>query len=295
MVIATRYPQLQQTDTYKKLQTIFTNHLRFAALYAKKGDTQKASEIVGEFVRVEEKKTAIRLLLVSPNEFLEFIRCVSCGDVAKAYTIVLNDPRFKELDLYHELISQIERMLDRVEAAINANEFDTSVLLNELSEYPRTKKLMHKYRHLQQLHATFDEEAFERCYVLLDEHPFLIETDLGKRLEQHWQDVVQRCKTLSARGMFEDVVQTLDFFIRSEVKQGQVGRILRKTARRSIERFIDNGEYEKAEKNIYRYLELFGKDVLVIDVMQRFEKLSEISLALMPEFKKVEERWVSML
>ncbi len=295
MLIAEKHPELRATELYAELQEIFLQHLQLAALYIKRGDVQKAKEIVGEFVRLQEKRVGIQLLLQHKERFLEFVRHVAYGEVYEAYAISLEDERYKELGLYKELVTQMERLLERYEAAINEGEAISQELLERLLPYPRAKRLLKKHRLVAKLHTFFDAEDYDGCYALLHAHSELHESLLGSRLQHYWYETLHRCEEHAQKGELQQLVTALGPLLHVKTKQKEVGMLLRKAARIKTQLLIQKQKYQEAERSIYSYLELFGKDALFVEVMQEFARQSGKEPALMPEFEKQEERWQNML
>ena len=294
-MLANHFPELQNTSQYQELQKDFTRRFALAALYVKKGDIQKAKEIIGEFGRIEEKQISIALLLQHKERFLEFIRYSVYGDVIQAYKIAQEDPRYQKLSLYQQIIQQIEKTLNRIDEAINLLEFSIEPLLEEMKIYPKAKKLLKKLHETKILYDLYRFSSLEEYYNFLENCNYCKNTSLAQQLQLQWYKIVQKGEVLANNGDINAVFELLFPYLHVKSKQKQIDMLLKKSIRQKIKKQIQQNEFSKAEKNIYKYLELFSKDSLFEEIMQKFEKTSGITLALTLQYKQDKQQWTEML
>jgi chaperonin cofactor prefoldin len=295
LVLAYRYEELQQLPAFMELQNEFVKRLQLAALYVKKGQKEKAYEILGEFRRIEEKKIIIELLFSSQEQFFDFLRFASDGAVMQAYAIANTDKRFQKLSLYTTVIEKIEHTLKRIEDSINNCEFVSDEILLSMQEYPRAKELLEVSKMARELYEAFEKEQLCRCYVLIDTHLALQKNLLAQQLQNHWQKIVKKAQYYMELGLFESVIRTFGDLLHVETRKKQVGVILRKTFRQKIYKQIEQKAYNQAEKDIYFYLETFGEDILFHDVVKLFVQRSNIQLAIVESIAKDEYQWMQKL
>jgi hypothetical protein len=295
LVLAYRFKELQQLPSFAKLQEEFTKRLQLAALYLKKGKKEEAQELLGAFKRVEEKKLIIELLFTCEKEFLNFLQHTSNGDVMQAYAIAKKDARFQKLSLYKTLEEKIEHTLDRIEEAMKACQFVAKEILLSMQSYPRAKQLLQIYNQQEEFYTCYKKGDILQCYVMMDEQKELQNNIIALELEQQWQKILQDVQYLCKAGNFLQVVQTFGELKKIPTRKKQVGIVLRKALREQIVQNIKHKKYGVAEKEIYYYLELFGKDVLFADVMELFERESGITLAIVENMAKDEYAWMKKL
>ena len=279
-MIANRFPELQNTPQYQELQKDFTQRFALAALYVKKGDIQRAKEIIGEFGRIEEKQILVALLLQHKERFLEFIRYSVYGDVIKAYEIAKEDPRYQKLSLYKQIIQQIEKTLQRISEAIDHLEFSIEPILNEMMIYPKTKEMFFKLQEAKQLQDIIHNGSLDESFTFIEKCLTCKENILAVKLQQQWYETLQKSESLSLNGEFDLLLATLQNYLHVKSKTKQITHLLKKAARVKIQKQIDNNNFKEAEQNIYWYIETFEKDLLFEELMQEFEKKSKITLAL---------------
>ena len=293
--MAYRYEELKETKEYKELQKDFLQKLVLAASFVKQNKVEKAKELLGLYSKIEEKRYIISLLFLHQEKFLEFIKYAANGDVMEAYAIAKEDKRYEKLSLYKELVDKIERTFKRLERAIDELEFDVELLLEQMSLHPKAKKLQQKLQKAKELSELFEGGEIVRCYEFIEQEELVQNNILAKKLTSHYYKTIRLSQEYVYNGDVKGVVEKLGILLKVSSKQKQIGLLLKKTFKTKIIQLLKRKEYQEAERGCYKYVELFGKDLLFDEVAKEFEQKSGIKLALVPECEQKENRWTELI
>ena len=295
LLFASKYPFLQQLPEYESLHQHFIARLNLAAKYIQKGNEEKAKTIIAEFSRLDDKRHMIALLLQYKERFLRFVHYVTYGEVEEAYKIATEDKRYEKLALYEELILKIERVLARIDEALENLDFSVEPMVEMMQFYPKTKLLKKKLELLKRFYDLYEQKDLKECYAMMEKEKILQTNSLAKKLQEKWYEALFSAEAAALRGDVEHVVASFREFLQIPSKQKNIAIILKKASRKEIELLLEAKEEREAEQKIYRYLELFGKDALFGELMERFEKQTQKKLAIVLQYQKQEDRWIYKL
>jgi hypothetical protein len=111
-------------------------------------------------------------------------------------------------------------------------------------------------------------------------HDYLKSVELGLFLEKHWFKLVLKCEEFALIGNIEDIQKTVGEFIDLRERSDKIRDLLRVGFHVRIGILADKKDFKNAETTIYVYIDEFGVDKEVKQIMKKFEKISSHKLAL---------------
>ena len=277
-IVASKYPQLKESIEYIKMQEHFHALLKRAAFYVKKGETQKAKEIIGEYARVEDKRVVVKLLLTFGEEFLRFLKAVKEEDLEWVFKAVKRHREFAAVPSFLLLKTKMLNWLEMLEMQMDAMELEESFSVLWLWEpfLPETKELQKKLHSLQKLQMHYEEEEWDACYTLIEEDPLVKNSLLAQLLHKHWYKSLEKAKMYAQEGEMEAVYRVLKQFVAIKSKHEQIKRVLFGAAKREIAMSIENGAFARAEKLLFEAADHFGKKSELLELAEIYYKKSGV-------------------
>jgi hypothetical protein len=136
----------------------------------------------------------------------------------------------------------------------------------------------------------YEKNNFVQCYETLDTHLELDSMQLAKLLEEHWKKKVYSCEIFALEGNIKALKDTLGELIHVTTRKEKIGELLRLSFHVKIKNEINYSHYKSAENFIYSYIDIFGMDSEITQLMKKFESSSRRKLAITFMQKKHKER-----
>jgi len=254
--LSTKYPPLQKTTQYKKLEEQFNKDFIRAQKFIKQDNYEDAKEILSKYATVIQKKAILKLILNYNDDFIRFLQCIESKKFKDAYQITKDNELFTQLSVYKDIKKELD-----------FTKIDTQKL-NDESEI------------IQELTYNYENNDFLKSYELLDKHNSLNYTELGFFLQKHWANLISKCEDFALNGNFKDLRITLGELITIKTRRDTIGDSLRLSFYSQIKILIDGGNYHKAETIIYFYIDIFSIDKNIIEIMKIYENNTNVKLAI---------------
>jgi low affinity Fe/Cu permease len=278
--------------TYKKCFTLAQKHLLLKK-------TDKAKEILRPFITISSKRTMIQLLLRQNKEFLAFIKAVAQKDYEQVDTLIKAYPIFKEIPSYTALQKEILLSLEDISHNIKTGNIPEAInIIRELNNIPLIKEELYQLYKLAQeakkLLLSYEKDDFIICYEIIDKNRELESMQLVKLLEEHWEKQVQKCEIYALQGNIQAVKETLDELIYIETRKEKIGNLLRVSFQSKIKKELQNMHYKSVENFIYSYIDIFGIDSELNQIIRNYEDQSNNTLAItvLDKTHKKRNSWV---
>ncbi len=244
-----------------------------------------ARALLAEYNSIVSKKPLIKLLLTQNSEFVELLKAIQKRDFKTINQLIDKNELFRQIPNYIALNNQIEETLQEIEANIKSGDIQKAKkLLLSVGEIPdvslRVGQLHTKCKYVLSLQRAYEESDFKGCYEILDLHKYLREVELGKLLENHWSKLMQKCEEYALGGNIKDIKKTLGDLIGLYSRRNKIGDLLRVSFHVRIKTLIGKKDFKGAEAIIYTYIDIFGIDSEISQIMKKFEKSSKQKLAL---------------
>lgn len=283
--MCTKYEPLKRTIQYKKMEQVFKLVFSNAQRHILQNNVAGARALLAEYNTVISKKPLIKLLLTQNKEFVELLRAIQKRDFKTINQLIDKNELFRQIPNYIALNNQIEETLLEIEANIRSGEIEKAKKLllsvNEITDVSqRVAQLYTRCKYVLSLQKAYEENDFKTCYEILDLHPYLITVELGELLENHWSKLMQKCEEYALAGNIKDIKKTLGELIGLYSRRNKIGDLLRVSFHVRIKTLISKKDFKGAEAIIYAYLDIFGIDSEISDIMKKFEKGAKQKLAI---------------
>jgi len=290
---------LKFTPEYQKMERAYKKSFTLAQKQLLLQRPNRAKELLEPFITVSSKRTMVQLLLRQNKQFLEFLRAVSQKEYDKVAALVQNNLTFKEIPSYVALQKKTEKNLHTVKILIDSAKIAQAIaMIKELQNIPLIKEeLQQLYQRTQEakklLHH-YEKNNFTQCYETLDTNIDLESMQLARLLERHWNKIINECEIYALEGNIKAVKEALGELIHISTRRNKIGDLLRLSFHSKIKKELHQRSYATAENFIYSYIDIFGMDSEMKQLMNAFEKLSHKTLAITFEQQKHKERnsWI---
>ena len=133
----------------------------------------------------------------------------------------------------------------------------------------------------------YSNNDFVTCYEIIDKHKKIKLLKTSTLLEMHWNQLVSKCESYATQGNISAVKSTLANLIHIKSRADKIGDLLRLSFHIKIKQLLDINSFTSAEAIIYSYIDIFGIDAEIKNLMTKFEKNSSLILAITHQEKKV--------
>ena len=283
--MAARFEALQQTPQYKQMEQVFKTSFTNAQRQVLLGNISGAKALLFEYITVISKKPIIQLILTQNKEFIEFLQAINKKDYAQINKLIKKNKLFSQIPNYLALNEEVDEKLKNIHFSIKTGEIiiakkllfslsKVSYIQDEVDELNLTCK------NALILRKAYKENHFRACYEILDAHKALKSTELGILLEKHWSKLMKKCEEFALAGNIKDIKKELDGLIRLSTRRGKIGDLIRVSFHVRIKMLIKSRNYRGAETIIYTYIDIFGLDSEINQIMKTFEENSSLKLAI---------------
>lgn len=293
-IICSKFEPLKKTPEYKKMEHIFKLTFLNAQRYIIQKNLPAAKDLLKAYITVSSKKELINLLLNQNKEFIALLNAIQNREFQTIYTLIDKNEIFRQIPHYIALENEIKESLLEVEANLkNGHSKEAKELLktiNSISHITEDLEELHKkYDYVLLLQRAYEESNFKNCYELLDIYPYLKSTDLGTLLENHWFKLIQKCEELALLGKTDEIKEIVAELIDVYPRGHKIADLLRVSYRAKITLFMNKKDFKNSELAIYSYIDLFGIENELKNIMIKFEQLSPYKLALTYTKERTEE------
>ena len=297
--LSEKFPPLQYTPQYKKMEADFQKAYTFSQKQILLGHLDAAKAALLPFITVLAKRPLISLLLRQHKEFLAFLQALQNKNYKRIDAIVTKNEVFKDIPAYSSLLRSQESLLENIKNSIDNADPDKAIKqLESLEFFPCNKALAKElYAYalcVKKLLLHYKNNDFKKCYELIDKERSLQNITIAKLLEKHWQKLMNTCEQYALAGDIQSIKERLGELMTLPLRAKRVGDLLRLSFFVKIRQLIHKNKFHNAENIIYSYIDIFGIDKEIQNIMQYFEKYTTKKLAI--THKQNEKRsWESWL
>ena len=286
------YPQLQNTQAFREMQKAYTDAFSQAKELLKAGKKSDAELLLEPFANIKEKRPYIELLLHHREVRERFVKAMEEQNYTQAYLMTQKLPLLRYLPLYDSLEHAMELLLEDAQAQLFAMEFEslqnTLEKLEDASYEPQVimkiKKHLHTAKQLQQL---YEAGEFAQCYEMIDtDHLLTQEFVLVSLLQNHWQKLIKKAEVLAQKGEFYELKELFGNLIFIESRQTIIRTLFCMSFWSKIEESLQKRDFDIVQKLLYTYLETFGYDTKVRELISQYEEQSKEKLAIIYGYKE---------
>jgi hypothetical protein len=300
--MANKFPALQQTLEFKKLEKAWKSAFKNAQKYVLKGNLNDARFALSTYMTVLVKKELIQLILRNNNDFITFLKELENKNFLLIEQLVKKYPIFNEIPTYISLKNEAQHDLQKAQKYVTKGDIESAEkYLEEIKNIPSLEKhylsLNTKCKNIVRINKLYEQNEFNSCYEMIDTYNYLASTEFGLLLDKHWSKIIRKCENYAFKGKIKDVKETLGELIHLSTRRDKIGNILRLSFQSNIKILIVQKSFTKAESVLYSYLDIFGLDQEIETLMETFEVKSSSKLAISDEQNNQPSRdaWINLL
>ena len=286
------YPKLQDTQAFLDMQKAYTSAFSQAKELLSAGKKGEAELLLEPFISIKEKRPYIELLLHHKEMREHFIKAIKEQSYTEAYVMTQKLPLLCYLPLYASLERAMEQLLKDAQKQLFAMEFEavqnSLEKLQEASYKPQETKKIQKYlKSAKKLQKLYEAGEFSKCYELIDANHLLTqELVLVDLLQKHWEKLIKKAEILAQNGEFYELKELLGNLIFTESRQTVMRTLFCMSFWSKIEESLQKGDFDIVQKLLYTYLETFGYDTKVRELISHYEAKSKEKLAIIYGYKE---------
>jgi len=280
-----KYPALQQTPLYIKLQERFKDSFTNALRHIKIGKDEHAVGLMNEYITVTSKREIIKLLLNKDIKFLAFLQAIDEKDFQTIEELKHKNEIFIQTPTYVSLKQSINKTISKIDSFVNQGDLVKAQKLlatfkNSSHVNQELKRIHTNLQNMQELLYAYEKNDFKSCYEILDTNPPLNSSQLGVLLNKHWAKLIHECEEFALKGNAKGIKTALNTLISISTRKNKIGDLLRVSFHSKIKASLANKRFKNAENIIYSYIDIFGTDTEIRSLMHAYELMSKNTLAI---------------
>ncbi len=294
--MADKFPALQLTNQYLKMEKVWKNVFLNAQRYILLGNKRDATALLNEYSTIASKRPIIQLILHENKLFVEFLKATEEKNFNKVNTLAKKNSLLAQLPTYKTLEDSMDLHLGKIKKYIQQGKTkearDSIELIHVTPNVAQNiKNMMDDCKNIESLQTTYENNDFKSCYETLDKFPHLSSTELGKMLNRHWVTLMQKSEDYSLKGNIKGVKSTLKELMSIESRKEKIGDLLRVSFHIKIKQLLSAKKFKNAENIIYSYIDIFGRDNEINYIMKQYEKFARVKLAITNSVKVARDAW----
>lgn len=293
---------LEEALEYYKLDYIYQSAFAKAIKALQKENPEKAHQFLEKFKDIKSKKIEINALFQDFKHYDRFRLHIKEKKYSIAYAISAKHFSLTLTQDYNEMESIFKKsfQLARSQMQLNQKALAKETLSNYLtvlSKRDEIKNLLDETKTRDKtdtdkakLLLLYEKNSFKECYELIDTSD-IKDLELVALLEKHWIKLMLKCEEFALDGNVKEIKRSLDELIKTKTRADKIGDILRVAFHAKIDTLLREKNFNSAQNIIYSYIDIFGEDIEMKDIMKKFEKSSSTKLAITQNQPSRESRY----
>jgi hypothetical protein len=291
-------PMLRGTPESAKLEEMYRVVFTKAIEELRRENYDNAHKLLENFRDVSSKKNEINTLFLDFKHYDRFKLHILEEKYSIAYALCSKHPLLELTPEFQNMQSVYKEALKLAEQQMLIDQKDLahetlSKYVTILTKRDEIKNLLHgNYSydkhlnkksksaiHNEKLLLAYEKSNFKECYELIDKHS-IENIELVDMLEKHWIKLMIECEDYALAGDVKAIKTTLDELISIKTRAEKIGDLLRVAFHSKIQTLQEQKKFSNVENIIYSYIDIFGLDVEIREIMKMFERESRKKLAI---------------
>ena len=277
--LANQHPMYKDSKIFKQLEARWQKAFVMAQKYAldPKG-IDKAKEILAPYRGISEKTKLIQELLTQGEVYKRFRVALAQKEFRICFELIHHHPFLMEFPEYRMLMDYGDSLYFKAQTLIQKGETHQAIkLLRILEDFPDfkedAKQLVIDIESKQEFFIAIRENDLVSAYNLLAVSEDLYETEAGQKLEQQWEEDLEKAREYAIEGDAMGVKNALSKYLKISSKYNSIATMfslcyivqLEQGIRKKLERKV-------LENGIKRYVLMFGIQEQIESFFQIFKK-----------------------
>jgi len=291
-------PMFRGTTEYNKLQEMYRVVFTKAVEELRRQNRNNALKLLENFKEINSKKEEINSLFIDFKHYDRFNQHISKQKYSIAYalcskhSLLTLTPEFQEMETAFNMAFKLahEQMLMGQEELAKDTLSQYMTILSKREEIKNLLSANYSYENSntekseieiqsEKFFLAYEKSDFKECYELID-NSSLEDLELVTLLEKHWIKLMIECENHALDGNIKAIKTTLGELIRTKTRVQKTGDLLRVAFYTKIRILQESKKFSSAENIIYSYIDIFGIDIEIKNIMKGFEKISKNRLAI---------------
>ena len=304
-------PMLRTTLEHNKLQEMYRLVFEKAIEALRNGNSSRANKLLENFKDVGSKTEQITALFIDFKHYDRFKLHVLEKKYSIAYalcskhSLLTLTPEYEKMeDIYkgtfktareQMLMGQKDLATDTLSkymTILSKRDEVKSLLCGDYSYDNPTKLKDRTDLYNEKLLHAYEKNNFKECYELIDRYA-IENIELVTLLEKHWIKLMIECEDYALDGNVKAIKAKLKELISTKTRADKIGDLLRVAFHSKIKTLQEGKKFTTAENIIYSYIDIFGPDIEIKEIMKEFQKRSFKTLAITQNEKVLRDNWLN--
>ena len=225
------------------------------------------------------------------QRFLEFLKEEK---YTLAFAMGIKYPKLQETPQYIKMEQNYQNSFEDAQKFIlldleNKAKKQIQKYLSVVSKHHELELITSQYQIFRKFLLSYKENDFKQCYELIDKHKKLKLTKTAKLLEQHWAKLISKCEQNAINGDISSIRKNLGVLMLTSSRLDIIDLLIKKAFLQKIRQLIKNKDKNSCEIILYSYIDIFTQDEKIEDLMNKFQKKFNVTLAISQKMKKNEK------
>ncbi|NPA66830.1 MAG: hypothetical protein GXO11_08120 [Epsilonproteobacteria bacterium] len=273
---AERFPLFKESTLYKQMEKRWTEKFKQAQKLAlDQRNIDQAKEILKPYNLIPEKSKYIQEMLLESSIYNRFKMALTNHDFHQLYAYIDKYPFLKQFPEYQQMIQHAKKIFNKGVEYAQKGEYNQALkylrMACEFKEFEEeSKEILHDIQTRNKFYEALKNDDLSSAYLYLSKNEELLDTPDGKKLEMHWNKIVEQANRFAAKGEIEGVKKALGDFVKYPSKYTAIASIFSYAYMVQLEQAIkDKQERISIERGIKNYVAYFG----VNEQIKAFEKI----------------------
>ena len=300
-------PWLEGSLEHHRLEDIYRLAFSSALKALREGSPNQAHAQLIDFSDISSKQEEVKNLFIDFKHYERFKLHISEKKYAIAYALSSKHPLLTLTPQYTEMENIFTREFKLAHEQILLGQKDMaketlSTYMTILSKRDEIKKLLNgEYIYSSNIKSDIEKEklllayeknSFKECYELIDLYS-MEDLQLISLLEKHWMKLMIECEEYALQGNIKAIKKTLGELIRTKTRTDKIGDLLRVAFYSKIQTLQEEKNFTSLENIIYSYIDIFGVDIEIKEIMKKYEETNSKKLAITLNERVMRNDWLN--
>jgi hypothetical protein len=281
--LANKYPSFKDTVYYKKMENHWKEAFNLAKKYVKNNDIEKAREVLKPFRGVSQKVPLIRALFNEKQLYDMLQEKLAKRDFKEFFLLIKKYPFLTQTEEYEKAINFAKSLNENVKEYLKRGDYAKVLYIVEILEnFPGYEEKAKDYEEKAKVLMEFQRFLAQKNYIalvtLFKKYPFLEEVDDFKIFKKEIEDRFILAERYASKGDVKGIIDSLKDFINIKEFYPKIINLIKSAYLQQIisllvEKLKGKNVDESVNKAFNNYINLFGLDSEIEDLLQKAKKL----------------------
>jgi hypothetical protein len=285
--LAKQYVAFQDSESYRKMEARWKKMFSKAQeLILGVGGEEQARSLMAPYRGISEKTALIQQLFAEQRLYVYFKKVIETRNFLKFFDLVKNHPFLKEFAEYNTVMEYADKLYFQAIKAYHNSDLVTAkngceILVffpdysKEANELLDTIKVKHLFL------DAITSENYINAFAYLTSYPLLYETSEAKKLEGHWNKVIDLSLRYALKGEIEGLRKQFEFYLPIGAKYSAMGSVFAQCYSVQLEQKLhSHAALSELENGIRNYVGMFGTDDYIIYFFNLYKREYETTMDL---------------